>query len=285
MHAQSNGVPVPTDPGRFAPLRDSTALLDDPAALCERFSLDGYLYLRGVLDRRDVLGLRAAYFSLFGHGYLQPGTAAVDGIWSGESLPGLPAHGVAGHPAHRMVRSRLFARFAANPRLERLAEIVLGEPEVMRLPRQILRHYHKGPVSSRAHTDFDYLDRGSDHVVTMWIPVGDCPVPTGGLIYLENSHTLGSDRVDALKTLRTDRPGDPRPISHDLGWTQRQLGGRWLFTNYEAGDVTIHSPHIVHASLDTTTEMMRMSADIRFTPITVEPDPRWLTPWSGDDGN
>jgi hypothetical protein len=285
MHAQSNGVPVPTGPDRFAPLLDSSGLMGDPAGLRKRFLRDGYVYLRGLLDPREVLGLRAAYFSMFGPGYLKPGTSAQDGIWSGEPLPGLPPHGVAGHPAYKMVRSKLFARFVANPSLERLARFLLDEPEVMRLPRQIVRHFHKGPVASRAHTDYDYLDRGSDHLVTMWIPVGDCPVPSGGLVYLENSHTAGSDRLQELKRIRTDRPGDARPISHDLGWTQEQLGGRWLYADYAAGDVTIHSPHLVHASLDTTTDQMRMSADIRFTPITVEPDPRWLKPWSGDDGN
>ena len=63
------------------------------------------------------------------------------------------------------------------------------------------------------------------------------------------------------------------------------LGGRWLYADYKAGDVAIHSPHIVHASLDTQTDMMRMSVDIRFLPTSVEPDPRWLTKWAGDDGN
>lgn len=119
----------------------------------------------------------------------------------------------------------------------------------------------------------------------MWIPIGDCPPETGGLIYLENSHTISKSTLESVKTLRTDRPADPRPISHDLGWTQQQLGGRWLYANYEAGDVAIHSPHIVHASLDTTTDAMRLSADIRYISVTEEPDPRWLTPWSGDDGN
>ncbi|HZM84096.1 MAG TPA: phytanoyl-CoA dioxygenase family protein [Candidatus Limnocylindrales bacterium] len=47
----------------------------------------------------------------------------------------------------------------------------------------------KGPASSRAHTDFDYMDRGSDGIITMWLPIGDCPVQSGGLTYLEGSHT------------------------------------------------------------------------------------------------
>jgi len=119
----------------------------------------------------------------------------------------------------------------------------------------------------------------------MWLPIGDCPVAAGGLVYLEGSQHIPSADLDVLKSVRTDRPGDPRPISNDLGWTADQLGGRWLYADYQAGDVAIHSPHLVHASLDTTTDAMRMSADIRFLPTSVEPDPRWLTPWSGDDGN
>lgn len=279
MLAHSNGKAV----HHFAPLRDSTGAPDD--LLRERLRTDGYVYLRGVLDREDVLSLRETYFRQFPSTYLKAGTTARDGIWSGHPAADLPPHGVPGHPAHALVRSRVFARFAANPRLERLAEVLLDEPEVMRLPRQIVRHFHRGPLSSRAHTDYDYLDRGSDHLLTMWLPIGDCPTRTGGLVYLENSHTVDRAQVAALKTLNTDRPGDPRPISNDLDWTAQMLGGRWLYADYRAGDVAIHSPHIVHASLDTTTDLMRMSADIRFAPITVEPDPRWLQPWSGNDGN
>ena len=74
----------------------------------------------------------------------------------------------------------------------------------MRLPRQIVRHFHKGPHASRAHTDFDYLDRGSDRVVTMWIPIGDCPMRTGGLAYLSGSHRLPKRRLDVLKRLVRD---------------------------------------------------------------------------------
>ena len=96
---------------------------------------------------------------------------------------------------------------------------------------------------------------------------------------------IPKDKLTVLKTKRTDRPSDTRPISHDLDWTAEQLGGRWLYADYRAGDVAIHSPHLIHASLDTQTDMMRMSVDVRFLPRGVDPDPRWLTKWSGDDGN
>ncbi len=59
---------------------------------------------------------------------------------------------------------------------------------------------------------------------------------------------------------------------------------RWLWTDFRAGDLTVHSPHIVHASLDTTTEAMRLSADLRFQRTGETVDPRWTKAWAADDG-
>ena len=285
MQVLSNGVPLTTDPEHFAPMRDSSALLGDPGKLRARFEQDGYVYLRGILDREKVLALREFYFAMFDDSYFAEGTTPRDGIWSGTVPSGQLPHGVEGHPAHTLVRSAEFEDFAASAELENLAKILLNDDQVMQLPRQIVRHFNKGPLSSRAHTDYDYMDRGSAHIITMWLPIGDCPVESGGLAYLEGSHTIPKSKLDVLKSKRTDRPHDARPISHDLDWTAKQLGGRWLYANYQAGDVAIHSPHLVHASLDTQTDTMRMSVDVRFLPRSVEPDPRWLSKWAGNDGN
>jgi ectoine hydroxylase-related dioxygenase (phytanoyl-CoA dioxygenase family) len=64
-----------------------------------------------------------------------------------------------------------------------------------------------------------------------------------------------------------------------------RLGRRWRWADYQSGDVTVHSPHLVHASLDTTTDAMRLSADLRFLRRGQPADARWLVAWAGDDGN
>ncbi len=280
----SNGVAVPFDRRHFAPLRDSSAIRSDPEAMQARYAADGYLYLRSVLDPSTVTSLREAYFTRFDRSYLQVGTTAADGVFSGFRPPDLPAHGVAGHPAHAFVRSSRFEAFASDPALASLATDVLGGP-VRRLPRSILRHFDRStPTASRAHIDFSYLDGGSDQLVTIWIPIGDCPRATGGLVYLEGSHAMGRSSFAPLREVN-DRPDDHRPISHDLAWVAERLDTRWLWADYQAGDVTVHSPHIVHASLDTTTAAMRLSADLRFLRHDQPADPRWLVPWAGDDGN
>ncbi|MEV1047744.1 phytanoyl-CoA dioxygenase family protein [Streptomyces sp. NPDC049916] len=277
----SNGVPIPFSPDLFAPLRASADLLHDPAALRRRLGADGYVYLPGALDRAAVLRLRGAYFSLLPKGYLAAGSRPEDGLFSGRVPAGMAEYGVAGHPAHAFVRSRPFEEFTADPFLAALARELLGGDAWM-LPRRILRHFHRGSGrASRAHVDLDYMNALSTapRVLTLWIPVGDCPPRTGSLVYLEGSHTLAPEEYEPLRD-----KGDRRPISHDLELTARHLGRRWLWADFAAGDLVVHVPRIVHASLDTTTDAMRLSADVRFVRSDDTPDPRWLAPWSADDG-
>jgi ectoine hydroxylase-related dioxygenase (phytanoyl-CoA dioxygenase family) len=286
MVARSNGVPIGFDDRYFAPMRDSTSLLDRPAGLRDRFEDDGYLLLRGVLDPELVRSVRAAYFAAFPPAYFKPGTTPADGVYAGHTPPSVLPHGVAGHPAHAFVRSEVFAAFADQPVLADLAAMILDHP-VFRLRRTPLRHFDSASgLASRAHTDQAYLSEevsGAD-TVTIWIPLGDCPIESGSVVYLSGSH-----RVDLRAAVRqhspvTDRPDDPRPFSHDLAWTARVLGGRWLWTDFLAGDVTVHRADLLHASLDTTTEVMRLSTDLRFQRTGTPTDARWMTDWSADDG-
>lgn len=280
----SNGVPVPFDDRHAAPLVDSSELLTDPVALRRRYATDGYLYLRGLLDPELVLETREAYFSRFAAGYLAAGTAPRDGVFSGRRPAGLGAHGTLGHPAYDFVRSPAWHRLTEQPALAGVASLVLDGP-CRCLPRQIVRHFDGSDRrASRAHVDHTYLDRGRAAITTVWIPLGDCPLSTGPLVYLEGSHHLGPDDLEKLRRV-TDRPDDRRPVSHDLGWVSEQVGARWLWTDFRAGDVAVHSPHILHASLDVRSEQMRLSADVRFVRTDADPDPRWLVPWAGDDGN
>jgi hypothetical protein len=46
----------------------------------------------------------------------------------------------------------------------------------------------------------------------------------------------------------------------------------------------LHSPHIVHASLDNSADLMRLSTDLRFRLRDTAADERWNNDWSADDG-
>lgn len=97
VHLRVNDGPL--DPSSVRPLRASHP--SEPlAALRERYAADGYLFLKGLLPRDDVLAARAAYFtSLAPTGVLKPGTAPVDGIFDAEGasaadFPGIGAGSV-----------------------------------------------------------------------------------------------------------------------------------------------------------------------------------------------
>jgi hypothetical protein len=236
-----------------------------------------------VLEADKVWKLREDYFGRFPESYLRPGTTPADGVFSGTTPAELPAHGMPGHPAHSFVRDGPLTRFLDSSPLGELAGTLLDGNATM-LPRVILRHFDSSSQrSSRAHTDHAYMDRGGTSVITTWLPIGDCPVESGGIVYLEDSHRIDRERLAALRQVN-DRPGDDRPLSHDLAWVGRELGRRWLWADFRAGDVVLHGPHIVHASLDTTTPTMRMSVDARFAAPRQQPDGRWLRTWSADDG-
>jgi ectoine hydroxylase-related dioxygenase (phytanoyl-CoA dioxygenase family) len=279
----SNGVPIEFSDRYFAPARDSTRLLAEPDHLRERYRQDGYLILRDVLDRDEVLRLRAKYFAAFPAEYFKPGTRPGDGVYSGYTPDDLPSYGVSGHPAHEFVRSRTYAAFTAQPRLKRLAGILLDGPaELVR--RKVLRHFDlAAKQASRAHVDRAYPSGAGSDLVTFWMPLGDCPLEGGGLIYLSGSHQVDLGPLAQSERL-TDRPDDPRPLSHDLAWTARTLGGQWLWTDFRAGDVAVHCPDLVHASLDTATETMRLSTDVRFQRPGAPVNPSWTRDWSADDG-
>lgn len=277
----SNGAPIPFTPQYFGALRESHTGL--PAeTLRARYAEDGYVVLKRALSPTIALDLRESYFSLFDASFLKDGDARL-GVFSGALPQNLPGHGLQGHPAHAFVRGDAFRAFTQDPALAQIAEIFFDAP-AEHIRRTPLRHFVPGTKrSSRAHLDRTYIDGVAADVVTLWVPLGDCPIDAGGLIYLEGSH---KDTV--LENARTNAPNDRadmRPITHDLKWLSDASGRRWLWSNFTAGDIVVHSPAIVHASVDSQIDLMRVSTDVRFRRAGSPSDPRWNNDWSADDGH
>jgi ectoine hydroxylase-related dioxygenase (phytanoyl-CoA dioxygenase family) len=161
-----------------------------------------------------------------------------------------------------------------------------------------MRHTHPGtPQVTPAHYDLVYLRGGTDRVVTAWIPIGDIPAAQGGLVYLEGSHAEGVRLEAAFRQQSLDLPPEERINAYNVhmtegGWVSKDLpdmaerfDARWLAADYEAGDIMLHSPYMIHAS--TTNEdpqgRIRLSTDIRYQNVNDEIDPRWANHWSLDD--
>ncbi len=65
----------------------------------------------------------------------------------------------------------------------------------------------------------------------------------------------------------------------------RRFNSRWLMADYEAGDMVIHSPYMVHAATVNTDlhKRTRLSTDIRYQAKSDEIDKRWTNDWAPDD--
>lgn len=254
----------------------------DRDALWTRLRRDGYLYLKGQLDPTQLREFRRYYFeSLDGANVYAAGT---------DPLLGLAA---AGNVDRAAMRRSLFDVIVPGPEYEALCTMPaiadwfawLLADRVHLHRRKIIRHTKPGETgigtATQAHYDLVYLREGSDRVLSMWIPVGDCPRERGGLAYLEGSHhwVMAGERAGTLKLPAAS-------ITADLPGLANQHDARWLLADYEAGDVVVHSAHIVHAALDNADAggTMRLSTDIRYQRAGEPIDWRWQEHWNHDDG-
>ena len=255
----SNGIPLELGLDSSGKLTEMD--MHDAAGLAR----EGCMVVRRVLPSEAVLAFREAFLARVG------------------SDVEVQSHGYPGHAAHAMVRERRFLELVERPEIAQLASGLLGEP-VHRIRRTPLRHFVRGThVASRAHLDGTYLGWGSDRVLTFWIPLGHCPLESGPLVYLERSHELDLQTVRAAVGGVSDRPGDQRPITHELARLGRAVARRWLWADLRAGDLIVHVPGIIHASLDCGSDYSRLSTDVRYQPAGDSVDPRWTKDWSGDD--
>jgi hypothetical protein len=243
--------------------------------LLGRLDRDGYLYLPGFLDPAVVEDFRAYYFTVLkpaGLDQRQRHDVPLDlgllrQILFDEIVPGSPYESLCRHP----VIAEWFRWL--------LAEVVHLHK------RKIIRHVRPGEVgvgtATQAHYDLVYLREGTDRVLSMWIPLGDCPLERGGLVYLQGSH----HRVRREESEgRLQRPA--ASITADLPKLADDQGRRWLRANYRAGDVVVHCSQIIHAALDNmdSDDTVRLSTDIRYQRTTESIDKRWQQHWVDTDG-
>ncbi len=74
-------------------------------------------------------------------------------------------------------------------------------------------------------------------------------------------------------------------VSKDLPDMAERFNTRWLAADYEAGDIMLHSPYMIHASTTNRDPLgrLRLSTDIRYQNVEDEIDARWSNHWSLGD--
>lgn len=245
-------------------LRSSNDIIQDMGALRQRMEEDGYLLIRGFHDREQVLRARMSILEKMDrNGKIDRDTLLEEGVMADGS--------------------RSIFMGGTNEDLPALLNVLNGE-HVMRFFDEFLheksltyqykwlRAVGKGDFTG-AHYDIVYMGRGTQHVYTVWSPLGDVSFEMGGL-----SVCLGSHRFEDLKQSYGMKDSDRDGIGHytdDPLVITEKYGGKWATTEFQAGDVLIFGMYLLHCSLENTTNQYRISVDARYQSVNEKVDERW----------
>ncbi len=227
---------------RTCPLRDSSGLAEEE--LRARAQLDGYVFVRALLDPERVLALRRRVLEVCTRfGWLVEGSDGVarDGVRLGAYDEDWVAM------QRELAPSPEFVALGADPSIYRVLESTFGEPvrggvgAVCRVTSPAA-----SDLATPPHQDRHFIAR-SDAFWTVWIPLGDCPQRQGGLAVLPGSHREG---------LCAHGLDD----SVDVG-----AGAGWATTDYACGDALFfHCLTLHRACANETRNRLRVSADYRY---------------------
>lgn len=277
MELTCSGVALDPGPDKFGEMRAANELLGDVQALHARMDDDGYLLFRGLIDPERILDARSEImlkYAIIGE---------VDGIDHDavEGIQRLPS----------FADQVNLVAFTESIRTGLAYQRLINDDDLLSFFRGYLGGQVRGfdfawPRFVRPgegcgiHADVVYVGRGTKNVWSTWIPIGDVPREDGALMVLERSHT--SDRLHNYWSKDAD--------DDNVGWLsthpvklQNAIGGRWLTTDFRAGDVICFSIYLVHATLDNRSPVnrCRLTSDTRYQLVGEPLDDRW----NGDISN
>ncbi|MFI5356782.1 MAG: phytanoyl-CoA dioxygenase family protein [Opitutales bacterium] len=280
---QSYGHDLDLSEDKFGFLRDSSDAATDFVELRRRFAVDGYLYMKGYLERDRVLEARAALTDrLAAAGALDPDYPSMEGIARKDAgylfKPDLTTNN---EPVQKLLYSGRLTDFYRR----------FYDEEIRHYDFTWLRAIGPGK-GTNPHCDLPYMGRGTHKHMTCWLPYGDVSFELGGLMVLEGSQK----RMDLLEnyiyrdvdTYCENKSADVKKVnegkwtftgtlSHNPPAVRNKFGGRWLTTEYQAGDFLTFGMFLVHASLDNRTgNRLRLSSDTRYQRASEPIDERWV---------
>lgn len=173
-----------------------------------------------------------------------------------------------------------------------------GWEEETMLQRTMLRAFVPNSELTPVHYDQMYLRAGPPTSLTAWVPIGDISLEGGGLMYLQDSTSIGQateaefsrnngnltekERISAFNK----NMNDGGFLSRDTVEYGKEKKKKWLIAEYEAGDVIFHNPWMVHASCKNKDpeSRIRLATDLRFVNSEEPYDKRWMKVYRPLDG-
>lgn len=249
-------------------LRAANHLLDDLPALRARFAEDGYLLIRGMHPRDEVLAVRRQMLAILDADGRINRDHPLDEGWIAANPPAQPRTGIGSAAGFRPLveHSRLMRFFG---------DFLGGAP--MTFDFKWTREVGTGDATG-AHLDVVYMGRGTPNLLTCWTPYGDIAPEQGTLAILVGSHRLpGWDKVQqTYGAMDVDRDHVEGWFSQDPRHLATTYGGQWATTTFAAGDVLIFGMRTLHASTTNTTPRFRLTSDTRYQLASDPIDERWV---------
>jgi hypothetical protein len=287
----SLGFDLETDAPAFGRQRETKGdeLFNGPL-LRQRMKEDGYLLLRGLLNRAEVLEARRDLCQRMADaGMLDLNYPLMEAVAKKDMHSSF-------NPDMAMRSPELKKVLYEGPLMEFFARFLGGE--VRHYDFTWLRTVSPGH-GTPPHYDVVYMGRGTKTgLYTTWTPLGDIDFEQGTLMVLEGSHrcerlinTYGQKDVDTYCTNYKDADLYAAGTKWWNGWLSanpvslrkmKDLGGRWLASEFQAGDVLVFSMFTIHGSLDNHSNKIRLSSDSRYQLASDPIDDRWIgdKPWA-----
>ncbi|MDO8693503.1 MAG: phytanoyl-CoA dioxygenase family protein [Sheuella sp.] len=233
----------------YSPFRDSTEILNSGDSLSERLTEDGYLFIRGLIPRNDVLQVRSGLLNIANeYGWFDKNSPVTEGV-ANTSLDATTLRSATMAAVNRMWCDEEVHRLRIHPNVLSLFERIFKEPALTH-PKFTLRHFFPNLSPTDSHQDHVHV--GGVKFCSMWVPLGDCPVDQGVLAIASKSHKEGVLKAKFAGMGIIDHPS----------W-------EWVTGTVNAGDVLIFTNTTVHKSLPNLTNKIRLSFDGRYQPASL----------------
>ncbi|KAM0283977.1 hypothetical protein ACHAQH_002172 [Verticillium albo-atrum] len=186
--------------------------------------------------------------------------------------------------------------FCNHPALRDFIERITGwGGSTLAVRRSLLRNNTPGKRAIGVHYDQTFMRHGEPTSVTAWVPMGDVSIEGGGLIYLEGGDQLGrvTEEEFAQKARLAGMDDEEMRSAYNANMMScgflcdgprdfgRRYQKRWIVSDYEAGDVVLHTPHMINNDHE---GRIRLVTDLRFVNWERPWDQRWDKDFSCDDG-
>ena len=224
----------------------------EPAALRARAREDGFLHLRGAFPPDRVLALRSLILE---HarlmGWLDPSAPVEEGR-------GQPGRKISDCETpdwltlqEKVQTSRELWQLGEDPEIQSVLAAAFGRSSFLYLGLNTCRVFFPHPdFVTQPHQDAHWVLTG-DFFVTVWVPLGDCPLALGPLAVLPGSHRRGLLPHHGAGILDGGCDVDEDAV--------------WRTAGFSIGDALVLLPTTIHRSVaNRSGDRLRLSVDLRY---------------------